>query len=459
MDTGVSTSFLTAELATAVEQAVKTAVQAVMCELTKAVGATLDNLRMEVAEKERENQSLRLRLDISDSKLKAVRECLNLGGDSSGLPQTSQSDSTRTEKQTHSAGQDKTAGPPAQRQVTARPVRPSSDSVLPVLCSTQQEPPAQHSKVDSTWKQTGSVFEEKEVYPDASTEPRVEDTPDAEHIHLAKDTSEMESVLIKEEDSDLESVHVIEDVLQMESVIIKDEVSHMNSVPHVEVAFQQETVTIMEDAPQSISSNNDNHSTVLGSIPSSTKCGKCEKSFGKEAEQAPQAPYLCTQCAIEFGDLKNQTRQKHQTTVKRKSYYCCECGHSFNQLTCLRKHQQIHAGKSPYTCTECEKSFSQLVYLNQHQRVHTGETPFCCIECGRSFSQLGNLMQHLRIHTGEKPFRCTDCGKSFRHIDGLKKHRRIHTGEKPYQCTECGQDFRHLNSFKRHWRTHTENSL
>ncbi|MGH0184437.1 UNVERIFIED_CONTAM: hypothetical protein FKN15_014892 [Acipenser sinensis] len=77
MDVSVSVSFFQDELASTIEHAVKAAVDTVLCEITKVVGSKFTEFQMEMAGKERENESLKLRLEISESELKAVRECMN----------------------------------------------------------------------------------------------------------------------------------------------------------------------------------------------------------------------------------------------------------------------------------------------------------------------------------------------------------------------------------------------
>ncbi|MGH0133051.1 UNVERIFIED_CONTAM: hypothetical protein FKN15_074862 [Acipenser sinensis] len=77
MDVSVSVSFFQDELASTIEHAVKAAVDTVLCEITKVVGGKFTEFQMEMAGKEKENESLKLRLEISESELKAVRECLS----------------------------------------------------------------------------------------------------------------------------------------------------------------------------------------------------------------------------------------------------------------------------------------------------------------------------------------------------------------------------------------------
>ncbi|MGH0125579.1 UNVERIFIED_CONTAM: hypothetical protein FKN15_023171 [Acipenser sinensis] len=73
----VSVSFFQDELASTIEHAVKAALHTVLCAITKAVGSKFTEFRVEMAGKEKENESLKLRLEISESELKAVRGCIN----------------------------------------------------------------------------------------------------------------------------------------------------------------------------------------------------------------------------------------------------------------------------------------------------------------------------------------------------------------------------------------------
>ncbi|XP_058873992.1 uncharacterized protein LOC131696610 isoform X3 [Acipenser ruthenus] len=77
MDVSVSVSFFQDELASTIEHAVKAAVDTVLCQITKVVGGKFTEFQMEMAGKEKENESLKLRLEISESELKAMRLCVS----------------------------------------------------------------------------------------------------------------------------------------------------------------------------------------------------------------------------------------------------------------------------------------------------------------------------------------------------------------------------------------------
>lgn len=69
----ISVSFLKCELASTIDQAVRYAVETVLKETARVVGIKLAAARNAAVESHRENQTLRERLEISESELKAVR--------------------------------------------------------------------------------------------------------------------------------------------------------------------------------------------------------------------------------------------------------------------------------------------------------------------------------------------------------------------------------------------------
>ncbi|XP_071264254.1 uncharacterized protein [Salvelinus alpinus] len=64
-------------------------------------------------------------------------------------------------------------------------------------------------------------------------------------------------------------------------------------------------------------------------------------------------------------------------------------------------------GRKAHECKECGKKFSRAPLLKAHQQTHIttamAMTPaICCSECGKRFSQASRLQAHLQTHTGKK---------------------------------------------------------
>ncbi|XP_058873754.1 zinc finger protein 892-like [Acipenser ruthenus] len=470
MDVSVSVSFFQDELASTIEHAVKAAVDTVLCEITKVVGGKFTEFQMEMAGKEKENESLKLRLEISESELKAVRECMNAADADikqplrNMNPDSNQQDFQRNENQRLFI---------RVKDIEERRAFNEAEEG-PVIEAGQED------IFDQEW--CGSIIE-------------ITGLTIVESIEIL----ELEPVHIKEEAIELECDHITEEVSKenkvnmLEENIVKMESSPCDYCPS-ELVCMKPNQSVSEDTGSSVGEEG----TVLGSIQrkhhppqeraadgkeegampstSSTACAgvKLKQRWGvepvhKKEEATELEPvyikhhqqihkskklYHCNECGRSFTQFGNLKIHK-QVHTGEKRYKCNECSQSFTKLQCLKKHQRTHTGEKPYYCNECEKSFAVIGNLKKHQHIHKGEKPYHCTECEKTFSDLGNLKKHNRVHKGEKPYHCIECGKRFIQLGHLKKHQQIHLGDKPYHCTECVRCFKYLKSFKKHQRNHT----
>ncbi|XP_054882090.1 zinc finger protein 135-like, partial [Poeciliopsis prolifica] len=113
-----------------------------------------------------------------------------------------------------------------------------------------------------------------------------------------------------------------------------------------------------------------------------------------------------------------------------KPYSCPDCGVSYAQRGCLRRHLLIHSPEKPFSCSLCGRGFVQRRYLVQHERTHTGEKPFSCSLCPKRFASRSGLSDHLKTHQEQKQHSCSLCGKSFSSASSFRDHVRNHTGRK-----------------------------
>ncbi|TRY96713.1 hypothetical protein DNTS_032198 [Danionella cerebrum] len=419
----ISVSFLKCELASTIDQAVRCAVEAVLKETARVVGVKMADARNAAAESHRENQTLRERLEVSESELKAVRyyltaaernikQCLLLNRNQSVLnpARPSRGDGLFT-LSPRAADASPTATLTGGREFSHKTFRntagrlnspktlPSVGLCLPTIQTDWPREGVNRRKARGSSVGIGPVFTN-----DAGSTQTFEDTSPS-HVILEEPTEGPFYISSDRDNSsgttDAEQVHEetkasgpFANPPEDPSEMPKFEFEMSATAGNVS---ELDLIQVMEDTPES------KQCTIKIEIEDYPDSQNLEPPSSNTMQELPQlsSPPVAesdTDSAM-APPAVNELRLSRTGESPDKVHRCNVCGRGFRRFYCLKTHQRIHTGERPYPCRFCEKRFRHLDSLHKHQRIHTGERPYRCAECGCCFRELGQLKKHRLKHS------------------------------------------------------------
>ncbi|KAM4611846.1 uncharacterized protein ACJ7VT_012487 [Polymixia lowei] len=466
------------ELVATIHRAFEVAVDITVLEVTKLVGQAVGDFRDQMRDTQRENESLKQRLQKAEEKLDMVRNCMeeekldavrNCMEERRGSPPSKQLSTNRTPR-----------SPGLQDTHVTRHRKESTDDEMRIVVDP--------SVVFDVEEQRNGCFSENSENGWAVSQelPQPATKKSIAYDDLSKESSEEVSNLCVTKVESLE--RPCQDATTQHSDLppLPSGVSTLEQVKiKVEKTLEVgngsdcclDSISVQDFAPDSLS------------LVQSKMLEEWKPELLDIPDQDPDALLPCTSLALAHApDMNNRdpsasglpslssefpnpfqsgesapipappevygvhVRSSHNLSHPSSGLSPCKiCGQTFHQPSLLRRHY----GQCQQKLQQRYRQPIASAKRTKLQLYPPGCSPFRCTECNREFNRLENLKTHLRIHTGERPYTCSVCSKCFRHSGALTRHFRIHTGEKPYVCGQCGKTFRNCGGLKFHQRSHS----
>ncbi|XP_051992537.1 zinc finger protein 449-like [Xyrauchen texanus] len=346
-----------------------------VCELTKIVEDSFDDLLVEFTKKERENQILKEQLQdenkLEDNEVVAAEteDCENDSDspssskverqESQGVPDQSSPQEAWGKEQMETTNE-------ADKQTViavAQDWVPILDKVFgQKWCSDLfQIKEVTTSEEESTGLGSGpmsdmnSLIRETLMPSCLASQRKLElevgqlpwlQAEDMEVVSLSSDTKGIPVVSFTGDDSLIRSPSMLQRLLTLPSQLLEDDEESMDGTPSLEVSLDPSDSQVSK-GPKS------------DQIPANEN--KEQKNLEEEDDEDETSAH----------ELDGRESSKHKG--RRKSHACAECGSKFSRVHLLKAHQQTHE-EMPNQCPQCGKRFSQSSKLQAHLQMHTGKT-------------------------------------------------------------------------------------